>query len=138
IPMPRPPAESLASFVELNGKDTGAWGRLDAYMTSLLKAWWGDAATEENDYCFDYLPRIDGDHSHYATMLKMLDGGVRGFFAVGQNPTVGSANAKLQRMALSKLDWLVVRDLQEIETAAFWHDSPDIESGEVRPEDIGT
>src|SRR5438045_7749284 len=107
-------------------------------MTSLLKAWWGDAATKDNDFCFDYLPRIDGDHSHYAAMLKMLDGGVKGFFAVGQNPTVGSANTRLQRMALSKLDWLVVRDLQEIETAAFWHDSPDIESEEIRSEDIGT
>jgi formate dehydrogenase major subunit len=59
-------------------------------------------------------------------------------FAVGQNPTVGSANAKLQRLALGKLDWLVVRDFSEVETAAFWHDSPEIESGESRPEQIAT
>ena len=64
-------------------------------MVSLLKAWWGDAATDDNDFCFDYLPRINGDHSHYAMMLKMLDGGVKGMFCVGQNPTVGSANSKL-------------------------------------------
>ena len=44
-------------FVELNGPDTGAWGDLRPYMVSLLKAWWGDAATADNDYCFDYLPR---------------------------------------------------------------------------------
>jgi formate dehydrogenase major subunit len=138
IPMPQPAATSLERFVELNGPETGVWGSLDAYATSLLKAWWGDAATAENDYCLGYMPRIDGDHSHYATMLKMLDGGVRGFFAVGQNPTVGSANAKLQRLALAKLDWLVVRDMTEIETAAFWYDAPEIESGEVRAQDIGT
>jgi formate dehydrogenase major subunit len=139
IPMPHAQNEpGLDKFVALNGPDTGAWGNLRSYMVSLLKAWWGDAATEENEYCFDHLPRINGDHSHYATMLKMLDGGVRGMFAVGQNPTVGSANAKLQRLALAKLDWLVVRDLSEIETAAFWHDSPEIESGEARAEDIAT
>src|SRR2546429_640082 len=139
IPMPEPDAHpSLERFVELNGPSNGAWGELSSYMASLVKAWWGDAATEDNEFCFHNLPRIDGDHSHYATMLKMLDGGVKGFFAVGQNPTVGSANARLQCMALSKLDWLVLRDFSETETAAFWHDSPEIESGDVRSEDIGT
>ena len=107
-------------------------------MVSLLKAWWGDAATEDNDFCFDYLPRINGDHSHYAMMLKMLDGGVKGMFCVGQNPTVGSANSKLMRLALAKLDWLVVRDFQPIESAMFWKDSPEHESGEVRAQDIQT
>jgi len=139
IPMPHPQKHpDLDTFVTLSGPDTGAWGNLRSYMVSMLKAWWGEAATAENDFCFDYLPRIDGDHSHYAMMLKMLDGGVKGFFCVGQNPTVGSANAKLQRLALAKLDWLVVRDLTEIETAAFWHDSPEIDDGETRAEDIAT
>jgi formate dehydrogenase major subunit len=139
IPMPHPQSHpTLDTFVELNGPDTGAWGNLRAYMVSLLKAWWGDAATEDNDFCFDYLPRINGDHSHYAMMLKMLDGGVKGMFAVGQNPVVGSANSKLMRLALAKLDWLVVRDFQQIETATWWKDSPEIESGEMRTEDIGT
>src|SRR5947207_2611879 len=137
IPMPHPQSHpSLERFVELNGPETGAWGNLRSYMVSLLKAWWGDAATEENDFCFDYLPRINGDHSHYATMLKMLDGGVKGMLCVGQNPTVGSANSKLMRLALAKLDWLVVRDFQPIESAVFWQDSPEHESGEVGAEDI--
>jgi formate dehydrogenase major subunit len=139
IPMPHPQSHpSLDKFVELNGPDTGAWGDLRPYIVSLLKAWWGEAATEENEFYFQQLPRINGDHSHYAMVLKMLDGGVRGMFAVGQNPVVGSANSKLIRMALGKLDWLVVRDFQMVETATFWQDSPEIESGETRPEDIGT
>ena len=132
IPMPHPQSHpTLDTFVELNGPSTGAWGNLRPYMVSLLKAWWGDAATEDNDFCFDYLPRINGDHAHYAMMLKMLDGGVKGMFCVGQNPTVGSANSKLMRLALAKLDWLVVRDFQPIESAMFWKDSPEHESGEV-------
>ena len=139
IPMPHPQSHpTLDTFVELNGPSTGAWGNLKPYMVSLLKAWWGDAATEDNDFCFDYLPRINGDHSHYAMMLKMLDGGVKGMFCVGQNPTVGSANSKLMRLALAKLEWLVVRDFQPIESAMFWKDSPEHESGEVSAQDIQT
>jgi len=139
IPMPHPQSHpTLDTFVELNGPDTGAWGNLRPYIVSLLKAWWGDAATEDNDFCFDYLPRINGDHSHYAMMLKMLDGGVKGMLCVGQNPTVGSANSKLIRLALAKLDWLVVRDFQPTESALFWQDSPEHESGEVRASDIQT
>jgi len=139
IPMPHPQSHAtLDKFVELNGPDTGAWGDLRPYIVSLLKAWWGDAATEDNEFCFQYLPRINGDHAHYAMMLKALDGGLQGMFAVGQNPAVGSANTKLIRKALAKLDWLVVRDFQPTETALFWRDSPEHESGEVRAEDIQT
>jgi formate dehydrogenase major subunit len=139
IPMPHPQTEpSLAKFVDLNGPSTGAWGELQAYMTSLLKAWWGSAATEENEFCFHHLPKIDGDHSNYATMLRMLDGEMKGFFVVGENPAVGSANGKLQRLAMSKLDWLVVRDTNMIETATFWQDSQEIETGELVTEEIGT
>src|SRR4051794_3237548 len=139
IPMPHPQAHpTLATFVEKNGPDTGAWGSLGAFMVSLLKAWWGDTATAANDFCFGYLPRINGDHSIYPTMVRMIEGQCEGLFAVGQNPVVGSANAGLQRRALRNLRWLVVRDLVDIETATFWQDSEEIDSGEVRPEDIGT
>jgi formate dehydrogenase major subunit len=139
IPMPHPASKnSLQHFLENNGPTTGTWGGLNKYMTSLLKAWWGDAATEENDFCFAHLPKIDGDHSIYSVFDRMLDGKVKGFFAVGQNPAVGNANSKLHRLALAKLDWLVVRDLVEVETASFWRDSPEVETGELKPEEIGT
>ena len=139
IPMPHPDAEDdLDSFVERNGPDTGAWGDLKKYMVSLMKAWWGDHATPENQFAFPYLPRINDDHSHYPMMMRMIDGLTRGFFVIGQNPAVGSANAGLQRKALANLEWLVVRDMSEIETAAFWYDSPEIEAGETSPEQIGT
>jgi formate dehydrogenase major subunit len=104
----------------------------------LLKAWWGPNATEENDFCFEYLPRIDDDNSNYWTVQQMLQGKVKGYIVAGENPAVGSANGRVNRLALSKLDWLVVRDLVEIETAAFWYDSPEVETGELVPEQIPT
>jgi formate dehydrogenase major subunit len=128
----------LAAYLERHTKKGGFWGHMDIYLVSLLKAWWGEAATAENDFCFDYLPRISGDHSTYRTTLDMLDGKVRGLFLLGENPAVGSANSRLHRLAMARLDWLVVRDLVEIESASFWRDAPEIESGELRTEAIGT
>src|SRR5919202_3909851 len=68
----------------------------------------------------------------------MLQGKVKGYIVAGENPAVGSANSRANRLALAKLDWLVVRDLVEIETASFWYDSPEIESGELRTDEIPT
>jgi formate dehydrogenase major subunit len=139
IPMPHPDQhQSLDEYLVANAPSTGVWAELRSYLVSMLKAWWGKAAAEENQFGFDFLPRIDGDHSNYATMLRMLDGDVDGFFVVGENPAVGSANGDLNRKAMANLDWLVVRDLFEIETASFWKDAPEIETGELRTEEIGT
>ena len=65
---------------------TGWWSELPKYIVSLLKAWFGDAATPENDCCFDYLPRLTGDHSHMTTVADMADGKVKGYFVMGENP----------------------------------------------------
>ena len=51
---------------------------------------------------------------------------------------MGSPNAGLHRKAMARLDWLVVRELVETETASFWYNAPEIETGELRTEDIGT
>src|SRR5215210_3457895 len=68
----------------------------------------------------------------------MIDGTDKGYILAGENPAVGNSHSKLHRQALAKLDWLVVRDLVEIESAAFWYDSPEIESGELKLEQIPT
>ena len=139
VPMPHAhPEQGLAKFIENNAAPTGFWGHMDAYTVSLLKAYWGDNATAENDYCFDYLPRITGDHSTYVSVMGMIEGQVKGYFLAGENPAVGSANGRMQRLGMAKLDWLVVRDFSEIESAAFWYRSPEIETGEVRTEEIPT
>ncbi len=116
----------------------GYWANARNFAVSLLKSWWGEAATAENDWAFDYLPKLTGDHGTYATVMAMLEDTIDGYFLVGQNPAVGSAHAKMQRLALSHLKWLVVRDLNMIESATFWKDSPEIETGELSTADIQT
>lgn len=116
----------------------GFWTKADAYTASLLKAWWGDAATPETDFAYDYLPRLNGAHGTYQTVMAMLEDQVDGYFILGQNPAVGSAHGKMQRLAMSHLKWVVVRDFQLIESATFWKDGPEIVSGELKTEDIDT
>ena len=125
LPMPRPEDKNLDAYLARLPR-TGFWGLGRAYTVSLLKAWFAGAAHADNDYCLDYLPRITGDHGTYSTVLDMIDGKISGYFLWGQNPAVGSAGARLQRLALAKLDWLVVRDLTMIESATFWRDSNEI------------
>jgi formate dehydrogenase major subunit len=139
IPMPHAHAnEDLDAFVAAESTGKGYWANMRAYVVSLLKAYWGDAATADNDFCFDYLPRLTGSHSTYETVMAQLAGDCKGYFLLGQNPAVGSANGKMQRLGMANLDWLVVRDFSLIESASWWKDGPEIESGELRTEDIGT
>ena len=121
-----------------NKEQKGFWANADTYAVSLLKSWWGKAATAENDWCFDYLPRLSGAHGTYQTTMAMLDGQVEGYFLLGQNPAVGSAHGRMQRQAMAHLKWLVVRDFNMIESATFWKDGPEIASGELKTEDIET
>ena len=132
--------DTLPEYLEAFGsKDQkGFWANADAYTVSLLKAWWGDAAREENSWAYDYLPRLTGAHGTYQTVQAMLRGEVDGYFLLGQNPAVGSANGRMQRLAMANLKWLVVRDLNMIESATFWKDGPEIATGELTPEDIDT
>jgi formate dehydrogenase major subunit len=121
-----------------NKEQKGFWHEAEAYVVSLLKAYFGDAATKDNHWGFDWLPRISGDHGTYRTVCDMNDGKVEGYFLLGQNPAVGSAHGKLQRLGMAQLKWLVVRDLNLIESATFWKDGPEIATGELHTEDIGT
>jgi formate dehydrogenase major subunit len=139
--LPMPHAESYGdfeSYMEANTSPTGWWGNFRAYWISLMKAYFGEQANEDNDWLFKQLPRIDDDNSVYWTTLQMLDGKVKGYLIAGENPAVGNTNARAHRLALAKLDWLVVRDLVEIESASFWRDSPEIETGELVTEEIPT
>jgi formate dehydrogenase major subunit len=139
IPMPHAHEhESLDDFVAGDAGVKGFWGNMRAYTVSLLKAWWGDAATEANDYCFDYLPRLTGDHSTMTTVMRQIDHFGGGYFLVGENPAVGSTNAKMQRLGMANCDWLVVRDFSLIESATWWKDGPEIATGEMKTEDIKT
>ena len=139
LPMPHVYGnEDLRTYVAAETVQKGFWANTSDYMVSLLKAWWGDAATKDNDFCYGYLPRLTGSHSTFDTVLAQLDGVCTGYLLLGQNPAVGSANARMQRLGLANLDWLVVRDFSLTESATWWRNGPEIETGEMRTEDLKT
>ena len=127
IPMPIKAKghNSLKDYLELEKVERGVWSQFPAFTISLLKAWYGDAATEENEWGFHFLPRLTRDESHLPTMTRMAQGQVKGFFLIGENPAVGTPNARMNREGLRQLEWLVVRDWFLIESATFWKEGPD-------------
>ncbi|HEX7832579.1 MAG TPA: molybdopterin-dependent oxidoreductase, partial [Thermoanaerobaculia bacterium] len=131
LPMPASDEHDLETYFKNHKAEKGWWFNIDKYLVSLLKAYYGDAATRENEFGFEWLPRLTGDHSYFGYWLEMMDGNLEGLFVMGQNPAVGSPNAKLERAALGKLKWLVVRDLVETETSSFWEESPETIDTEV-------
>jgi formate dehydrogenase major subunit len=139
LPMPKSTLDkTFEEYVKFNESTSGWWSEFPKYIVSLLKAWFGEAAAFQNGWCYDYLPNLTGDHSHMTTVAEMADGGVKGYFVMGENPTVGSMHGALHRKAMRELDWMVVRDFAPTETAEFWRDAPEIERGEIRTEDIKT
>jgi formate dehydrogenase major subunit len=126
--LPQPAADrphgNLESYIEHAGMLTGYWANFRKFIVSMLKAWYGDAATADNDFCFDWLPRVDADYSQLAYFDRMARGEVRGHLLFGQNPAGGGPNAGLHRAGLRKLQWLVVLDWFETESAVFWKSDP--------------
>ena len=139
LPMPfATTGPDLETYIKAETVQKGFWSNTRQYMVSLLKAWWGEHATQDNDFCYDYLPRITGSHGMYDIAAAQLDGTCTGYILFGQNPAVGGANARMQRLGMANLDWLVVRDLVMIESATWWKDGPEIDTGELRTQDIRT
>ena len=99
------------------------WSNRPKYVTSLLKGWFGDAATAENDFCYSWLPKCeDGeDYSYMYAMDRMLNDKMRGGFIFGVNPMNSFPNTNKMRAALDHLDWLVVGEIHNSETSDNWH-----------------
>jgi formate dehydrogenase major subunit len=116
--------ETFAGYIEHEGLPTGYWANFRKFIISLLKAWYGEAADAANDYRYDWLARIDDDYSQLPTFDRMSRGEMTGYFLFGQNPGGGGPNAGLHRAGLRNLDWLVVLDWFETESAAFWKSDP--------------
>jgi formate dehydrogenase major subunit len=140
LPMPHGDGseETLRDYLAKQTKPTGLWHNTPAYFISLLKAYYGKNATAENDFGYDWVPKLTGNHSFFEYLYDMADGKMEGMFIMGQNPAVAAPNSRFQRKALAKLKWLVVRDLVEVEPASFWSNSPEIERGELKTEEINT
>lgn len=108
-------------------KAASPWTERPAYIVSLLKAWYGENATEGNEFGYQYIPKLSGSYSWMHLFDAMHAGTIKGLICWGINPAVSGPGSAYAREALDKLDWMVVIDLFETETAAIW-DRPGIDA----------
>ena len=92
------------------------------YLVNTLKAFFGEAATAENDYAYTWLPKRNAskDYGTLAMFEDALAGKLKLLWIIGQNPAVTVPNLRLTFDAMAKLETLVVQEIWETETAAFW------------------
>jgi len=106
------------------------------WHTSLMKAYYGNAATKENDFAYDWLPKRDGAYDVLAMFERMQQGKMNGFICQGFNPLAAVPNKKKLSSGLAKLKYLVVLDPLETETSEFWKNFGPL--NDVKPEEIKT
>jgi len=106
------------------------------WHTSQQKAWYGDAAKKENDFCYDWLPKRDAAYDVLAIFERMFQGKINGFVVQGMNPLAALPNKQKVGTALAKLKFLVVIDPLKTETSEFWKNFGD--KNNVKPADIQT
>ena len=107
---------TLAAYTKKNGTgDT-------RFLVNMLKAFYGDNATKENDFCYAWLPKKNPS-KNYGTLSIFEDaiaGKMKLLWIVGQNPAVTTPNLNMTFAGLDKLETLVLHEIWETETAAFW------------------
>lgn len=112
------------------------WGNTPKFFVSLMKSWFGDAATEQNNWAFDWLPKWDKPYDVLQVFELMHQGKVNGYFCQGFNPVGSFPNKHKVIASLSKLKYLVTMDPLSTETASFWQNHG--EHNDVKSEDIQT
>ena len=96
------------------------WQNYPKFHVSLMKAWYGPAATAENNWAYDYLPKFDKQYDMLQVFELMNQGKVNGYIAQGFNPLAALSNKDRVRSGLAKLKFLVVMDPLATETSEFW------------------
>ncbi len=107
------------------------WSNTPKFAVSLLKAFYGDAATKENDWAFHYLPKMDRKFSWAEIWDDMYHGKVKGLLAFGMNGVAIGPNSQKNIDALKKAEWLVVCEIYPDETSEFWK-SPGITTEQMK------
>lgn len=108
-------------FKPLRPGQTSFWQNYKKFFVSFQKSMWGAAATAENDFAYDYLPKLDVPQYDILRAFELMhQGKINGYFCQGFNPLMSFPNRKKIGEALAKLKFLVVMDPIETETARFW------------------
>ena len=112
---------STRGFKPLRPKQMSYWQNYKKFFVSFQKAMWGPAATPENDFAYDWLPKLDVPNYDMLRAFELMHNGrMNGYFCQGFNPLLSAPNRKKVTEALAKLKFLVTMDPLDTETANFW------------------
>ena len=104
----------------LRANQLSYWQNYEKFFVSLMKAWFGDAARKDNDWCFNWLPKLDKPHDVLQVFDDMHQGKMNGYICQGFNALAAFPNKAKLGEALAKLKYLVVIDPLATETSEFW------------------
>ncbi len=112
---------STRGFKPLRPDQMSYWQNYKKFFVSFQKSMWGDAATADNSFAYDYLPKLDVPAYDVLRAFElMFQGKMNGYVCQGFNPLLSFPNRTKLTAALSKLKFLVVMDPLQTETARFW------------------
>ena len=124
------------AYKPLRPNQLSYWQNYNKFYVSLMKAWWGDAASPDNHWCYDYLPKLDKGYDMLQTFELMSQGKVNGYICQGFNPLAAAPNKAKMNTSLAKLKFLVIMDPLATETSEFWRNFG--EHNDVDPAKIAT
>jgi formate dehydrogenase major subunit len=112
---------STRGFKPLRPNQMSYWQNYKKFFVSFQKSMWGPAATAENNWAYDYLPKLDVPAYDVLRAFELMhQGKMNGYFCQGFNPLLSFPNRKKLTAAFSKLKYLVTMDPLETETSRFW------------------
>jgi len=131
---------STRGFKPLRPNQMSYWQNYRKFFVSFQKSMWGDAATPENNWAYDWLPKLDVPAYDVLRAFELMhEGKMNGYFCQGFNPLLSFPNRKKLTAALSRLKFLVVMDPLQTETARFWENHGeynDVNSSSIQTEVI--
>ncbi|WFC67961.1 formate dehydrogenase-N subunit alpha [Achromobacter denitrificans] len=141
--LPNEPEQDYGKYIEsrtqkpLRPNQLSYWQNYSKFHVSLMKAWWGKSATAENNWAFDYLPKLDKLYDMLQVYELMNQGKMNGYLAQGFNPLAAAPNKAKLNAGFAKLKYLVIMDPLVTETSEFWRnagEANDVDSSKIMTE----
>src|SRR5438477_4489838 len=140
LKIPAPGQKTIADYVAQSApkkSDKNSWNffgtNYSKFMVSLLKAWYGDAATKANEFAFDYVPKPGQNSSWMSIYDQALKGKMEGVILSGMTAASIGPDANQVQQALANLKWLVVMDALPTTSSEFWH-APNMDASKIKTE----
>ena len=140
LKVPAPGQTGIADYVAQSASkksDPHSWNffgtNYGKFMVSLLKTWFGDHATADNQYAFANLPKPAKNSSWMSIYDNALQGKMKGVMLSGMTATSIGPDSNQVMKALGNLEWLVVMDPLPTTSSEFWR-APGVDSTSVKTE----